>query len=365
VHLYGAFQAERFGGRYFYFCPASFLHWASPLLEEGRMIGAMVGGPALMVEPDTLFYDNLTRFTSADLKDIQNAVNSMPRISPEEAEAQSRALFAFAYHLCSLDSGFMHDNREQETQQRAIGEYIQAIKEESIQNKIVSPYPLKKEQDMIQAIQVGDTDEARGLLNEILGSILFSSGNDFSLIRTRVLELLVLLSRAAMEAGADEQLIFGLNYKYIREINLYNSVEGLTSWLARVIDRFAKMVFDLREIKHADVIFRAIRYIKKHYTRKISLEEVAEQAFLSPAYFSKIFKEEMGCGFSSYLNTMRVDRSKDFLRNKSIPLIDVAGMVGFEDQSYFTRVFKKNTGLTPGKYRESRGLSGQNQEIHK
>jgi two-component system response regulator YesN len=123
VHLYGAFQAERFGGRYFYFCPASFLHWASPLLEEGRMIGAMVGGPALMVEPDTLFYDNLTRFTSADLKDIQNAVNSMPRISPEEAEAQSRALFAFAYHLCSLDSGFMHDNREQETQQRAIGEY--------------------------------------------------------------------------------------------------------------------------------------------------------------------------------------------------------------------------------------------------
>ncbi|MBN2625712.1 MAG: PocR ligand-binding domain-containing protein, partial [Spirochaetales bacterium] len=59
VHLYGAYQAERFGGRYFYFCPASFLHWASPILEEGKMVGALVGGPALMVEEDDVFFDNI------------------------------------------------------------------------------------------------------------------------------------------------------------------------------------------------------------------------------------------------------------------------------------------------------------------
>lgn len=364
VHLYGAYQSERFGGRYFYFCPGSFLHWASPLLEDGRMVGALVGGPALMVEPDGFFYENLSRFTNAPMEDIKRVVESMPRITTHQAEAQSRTLFAYAYQLCSTEGNRLRDLMDSETQQRAIGEYIQAIKEETVRSEKNMPYPLKKEQDMIQAIQVGDTEEARSLLNEILGAILFNSGNDFSLIRTRVLELLVLLSRAAMDAGADEQMIFGMNYRYIGEINRYNSVEGLTAWLAKVIDRFARMVFDLREIKHADAIFRAIRYLKKHYTRKITLEETAEQAYLSPAYFSKIFKEEMGCGFSAYLNSLRVERSKDFLRNKSIPLIDVAGMVGFEDQSYYTRVFKKTTGLTPGKYRESRGLSGRNQEIH-
>ncbi len=364
VHLYGAYQAERFGGRYFYFCPASLLHWASPLLEEGRMVGALVGGPALMVERDEFFYSNLSGLTGLSEERVGDLIGSIPVLTPEEAESQSRTLFAYAFQLCTKDEGTIRDSQERESQQRAIGEYIQAIKEESQVNEGSAPYPLKKEQDMIQAIQVGDIDEARKLLNEILGAILFSSGNDFSLIRTRVLELLVLLSRAAMEAGADEQMVFGLNYRYIREINRYNTIEGLTSWLARVIDRFAKMVFDLREIKHADAIYRAIRYVKKHFTRKITLEEAADQAYLSPAYFSKIFKEEMGCGFASYLNSLRVERSKDFLRNRSIPLIDVAGMVGFEDQSYYTRVFKKMTGLTPGKYRESRGLSGKNQEIH-
>ncbi len=364
VHLYGAYQAERFGGRYFYFCPASFLHWASPILEEGKMVGALVGGPALMVEEDDVFFDNIAALGKLSREEARELVKGIPAITPEEAESQSRTLFAYAFQLCTRDEGIIRDKQERETQQRAIGEYIQTIKEESITGEGSSPYPLKKEQDMIQAIQVGDIDEARKLLNEILGAILFRSGNDFSLIRTRVLELLVLLSRAAMEAGADEQMVFGLNYRYIREINRYNTVEGLTSWLARVIDRFAKMVFDLREIKHADAIYRAIRYVKKHFTRKVTLEEAADQAYLSPAYFSKIFKEEMGCGFATYLNTLRVERSKDFLRNRSIPLIDVAGMVGFEDQSYYTRVFKKLTGLTPGKYRESRGLSGKNQEIH-
>jgi two-component system, response regulator YesN len=364
VHLYGAYQAERFGGRYFYFCPASFLHWASPLLDEGKMVGALVGGPALMVEEDAVFLDNIAALSGLSREEARELVKEIPSITPEEAESQSRTLFAHVFQLCTRDEGIIRDSREREKQQRAIGEYIQTIKEGSVTEAGSAPYPLKKEQDMIQAIQVGDIDEARKLLNEILGAILFNSGNDFSLIRTRVLELLVLLSRAAMEAGADEQMVLGLNSRYFREINRYNTVEGLTAWLARVIDRFARMVFDLREIKHADAIYRAIRYVKKHFTRKVTLEEAADQAYLSPAYFSKIFKEEMGCGFATYLNTLRVERSKDFLRNRSIPLTDVAGMVGFEDQSYYTRVFKKLTGRTPGKYRESRGLSGKNQEIH-
>ena len=63
----------------------------------------------------------------------------------------------------------------------------------------------------------------------------------------------------------------------------------------------------------------------------------------------------MHCNFANYVNNLRVEKSKILLMDQSINLIDLAAMVGFEDQSYFTKVFKKVVGVSPGKYRENRG----------
>lgn len=89
--------------------------------------------------------------------------------------------------------------------------------------------------------------------------------------------------------------------------------------------------------------------------KKITLEEVASYVYLSPSYFSKIFKEEMKVNFNTYLNYVRIEKSKKLLLDDSIVLVDLSNLVGFEDQSYFSKVFKKITGVSPGKYRESRG----------
>jgi YesN/AraC family two-component response regulator len=63
----------------------------------------------------------------------------------------------------------------------------------------------------------------------------------------------------------------------------------------------------------------------------------------------------MKCNFNSYLNKVRIEMSKKLLTDHDIPLVDVANMVGYEDQSYFTRVFRSNVGISPGKYRERNG----------
>jgi YesN/AraC family two-component response regulator len=77
--------------------------------------------------------------------------------------------------------------------------------------------------------------------------------------------------------------------------------------------------------------------------------------FLSPAYFSRIFKEEMGENFNSYVNLIRIEAAKKLLLNEQVPLVDISSLVGFEGQSYFSKVFKKMTGMTPGRFREARG----------
>ena len=86
------------------------------------------------------------------------------------------------------------------------------------------------------------------------------------------------------------------------------------------------------------------------------MDEVARHVYLSRSYLSSLFKEETGMSLFTYINRVRVEKSKLFLLDKDVALVDVASLCGFEDQSYFTKVFKKETGMSPKKYRDSRGL---------
>jgi YesN/AraC family two-component response regulator len=367
VHLYGAYQADRFGGKCIYFCPMSLLHWASPILVDGMMEGAMIAGPALVIEPDEFFHDaisGLEGLSQADIEELKKVLAQIPFISTEKASSLSQLLFMSSFYLSTVDGSSTETNQEQVEQQSRIGEYIQYIKTMGGSTDTNFRYPIEKEKELQRLIVRGDKIGAKKVLNEILGSVLFASGNNLEMVKARVLELVVLLSRAAMEGGADVEEIFGLNYRYLNQVHKHKTVEDLAYWLSQIMVRFTDFVFDFRSVKHADSLFRAVEYIKKHYTEHISLEEVAAKVFLSPAYFSKIFKEEMKCNFTAYVNRLRIDQSKNLLKETNIPLVDIAGMVGYEDQSYFTKVFRKITGTSPGKYREMRGYISSDQEIH-
>ena len=88
---------------------------------------------------------------------------------------------------------------------------------------------------------------------------------------------------------------------------------------------------------------------------KISLEEIAESVQFSVSYISRIFKNEMGCSITTFINKVRVDNAKLLLLNQNIPLVEVAYLCGFEDQTYFSKVFKKVTDVSPGRFRDKRG----------
>jgi AraC-like DNA-binding protein/ligand-binding sensor protein len=358
ARVYGGYQAERFGGKYIYFCPMGMVHWASPLNLDGIMKMALIGGPVLMVEPeDFLMFDvnrkdNLSEEQKAELIGI---INELPVLKPDLVNSHSEMLFITAAYLSEGQAGYYRDEREKSEQQADISEYIHQIKSSGAPATGYGNYPIDKEKELVSLISLGDKPGSQKVLNEIFGHIFFSSGGNFDVIRARVLELIVVLSRAAMNGGADVEHIFGLNFKYLSEINDFHTVDELTFWLSRIMTRFTDAVFNLTSVKHIDIIFRAIEYVKHNYMKKITLEEVASHVFLSPSYFSKVFKDEMKCNFNTYLNRIRIEMSKKFLVDDKISLVDVSNLVGYEDQSYYTKVFKKMTGVSPGRYRESRG----------
>jgi YesN/AraC family two-component response regulator len=118
------------------------------------------------------------------------------------------------------------------------------------------------------------------------------------------------------------------------------------------MNRMMERVFRFPETQHASQIKRATDYIEAHCAEKLNLADVAARAFLTPAYFGRVFRRETGSGFSDYVNRVRIEKSKEYLRRGETRLTDIAQMTGFEDQSYFTKVFKRVEGVSPDRYRK-------------
>jgi len=365
AQLFGAFQAERFGGKYIHLCPHSLLVWTAPVFSDGVIVAALVGGPVLVVDPAEIIADLVASgILPPGTEDAARAVlQDIPRVTPQRATSLAEML-ADAAAITGGDLPYRVESvREREDQQARISGHIHALKKRESMGRVAA-YPIEKERELLTAISRGDKRESQELLNEILGHIFFSSGQDTAVIRARVLELVVLLSRAALDGGADVERIFGLNFTYLNQIQRMRSVEDIALWLSRIMVRFTDLVFNLKDVKHADVIMKALKYINARYTEPLTLEEVAIAVSLSPTYLSRIFNDEMKCRFTTYLNRLRIQRGKVLLRTTDTSLVDIAGLLGYDDQSYFTKVFKMIVGVSPGRYREAGGRSPRNEEIH-
>lgn len=104
------------------------------------------------------------------------------------------------------------------------------------------------------------------------------------------------------------------------------------------------------------IIEKATRYIMENYHRELSLIEVATYVNLSPYYFSRFFKENMGLNFSEQLLQIRIDKAKTLLCQNACSVKDVSYQVGFNDPNYFSKVFHKVTGIKASDYKSSNML---------
>jgi len=140
--------------------------------------------------------------------------------------------------------------------------------------------------------------------------------------------------------------------------NILNGTDNVRSFseLMNVTFRLLEEEFDLyvsmQQKKHIQPTEKAIGYIELNYSNPISLEDVAAYVELSPAYFSKIFKSEMGKGYAEYISGLRIDKSKKLLAETKESVKSIAISVGYPDQKYYSKLFKKMTGIKPSEYRK-------------
>lgn len=351
LHIRASKRAIELGETYIFSCHANLNHIVFPLINKGAFLGSILAGPFLMDEPDSIMISDISKkyhLTTDDTLELFEETSSIPIIPPSTVNHISRLLYF-------LFSGLIGDSREQMRvnskkllQQSRINESIQRYKDVP---EPANTYPYEKEKDLITKARTGNVQDANAILNDLLGYVLFSEGNSLDVVKTRAIELSSLLSRAAIEGGAPTDNILRMNNMFLKSIQQINSLEELCFSLQEVVETFSESMFNYTPNKNNELIKKAMIYISQNYNKPITLDDVASHVHLHPAYFSTMFKQSIGSSFKEYLNMVRIEESKRLLSNTDFSIIDIALSIGFEDQSYFSKVFKKYTGMTPKQFR--------------
>ena len=130
-------------------------------------------------------------------------------------------------------------------------------------------------------------------------------------------------------------------------------MQEVKQWLERLL---ADMCRDLKK-EQAKSIQAAVEqissYIDKHYMEELSLGGMAEMVWLNASYLSSSFKKVKGVNFSDYIMQKRLEKAAELIRITSMGIGEIAGIVGYDNVKYFSRIFSRMMHMTPSQYRET------------
>lgn len=351
LHRKAGQRAQVIGEAYIFSCHANLNHIAFPLINQGELLGSVILGPFLIDEPDSTLVGELAERYHLDplmCLELYDELSSVVVLPPARVNQLKKLMDHLLSPLMPGERALMLQTQQKMAQQARINETIQVYKEQGREHSLSTLY--EREKELLAMVRTGNMPRVKALLNELLGDVLFSEGGRMETVRIRAVELTTLLSRVAMDGGAQVDSIYRLNSQFLSLLYNEQEFDELCLVLQEIIEGFMSAMFSEKD-KGNLYIRKALRFIADNYSQHLDVPAVAEQVGLSPSYFSVLFREIVGVNFRDYLNRYRVEESKRLLLSSEYDLANIAVAMGFPDQSYYSKVFKKVTGLTPGKYR--------------
>ncbi|WP_052646748.1 helix-turn-helix domain-containing protein [Paenibacillus terrae] len=162
-----------------------------------------------------------------------------------------------------------------------------------------------------------------------------------------------LATRAAIEGGLYPEISYNLSDAYIQHIEELKKIDSITKMLEEILPDFAERVTKANRSSFSKTILLCQDYIFNHLHEHLTLESLAKQLRISPSYLSNKFKEETGETLKAYIQRQKIEEAKNLIVYSDLSISEIYSLLNFHDQSYFTKVFKKITGLTPKQYRNN------------
>lgn len=233
--------------------------------------------------------------------------------------------------------------------QSQLGSYSQVV-DEAITKEEALEFSPDFERKLTNAIENANFDAFRENMETLLRGNRNQSILSFSFAANRVLFLLGSLARKYDIETKDIQKTIWNCQQSIWELNSQRKVLEHLLQLAQLIIEKVR----LARFSNGKLIVDSVRhYLDQHYASEISLTLLSELFHINSAHLSETFKNYVGQNFSDYLVKLRMDKARQFLRDRQLKIIDVANLVGFSNSGYFSTVFKKHVGQTPVEFRNS------------
>ncbi|MCM1507786.1 MAG: AraC family transcriptional regulator [Ruminococcus flavefaciens] len=171
-------------------------------------------------------------------------------------------------------------------------------------------------------------------------------------LKYHMVVLSAMIARYCIRGGMSPEESYGMSDFYIMKTDKCTTESEVRAVHAEMIEGYTNK---MRRIKLNGVfskqIVRAVDYIICHIHSRILLNDVAEHLKISPAYLSRLFRQETGETFSEYVNRMKIEEASSLLLYTECTDIEISNMLSYSSQSYFIKVFRKYTGLTPKHYK--------------
>ena len=321
-------ESVRWGEPAVLLCPQGQVIWAVAVMKN-----ALVTGGIIVSRPDS---GTGTHASGLSVSDIRRAAFD---------------LLSMTVAANLTNGAHMELRRQEAARESERAEAIHALKGSNYES--IRDIYLREEPALIAAIKRSDRSAAREILNRVLVGIYFMGQDRPQLLKSFLLELVVTMSRSAVEAGGDPSELLGANYASFAELARIDTEEELCGWVVNMLERMMDAIKSNQHYPIGVLLGEAMKYMREHLAENLSRDQVAAIACLSPSHFSRVIKQSFGHPFTELLARMRVEKARELLTRTEKGLLQICLDCGFSDQSYFTKVFQKYTGRPPGEYRKA------------
>ncbi len=212
-------------------------------------------------------------------------------------------------------------------------------------------YPVHIESALFEKIEKGDIEGSQAEANSFFDWMVSNYPEHMMDIKLKVLEFVLFAEQKAFLSGG-MTYYFLYRKDYLPTLIQIENFEQLRKWFIDKVTQACRNIVTKRQEQTRGLICKAKAYIEENYNKDISLDEVSRKVDISPYYFSKLFKEETGVNFIDYLTNIRIEKAKKLLLYSDMNIKNICLDIGYSDPNYFSRIFKKQVGLTPTEFRE-------------
>lgn len=211
------------------------------------------------------------------------------------------------------------------------------------------------EQRFLQLFKDGNPDFQKALSesSHLSSGVQHNSKDSLRAAKNNNFVLLTLISRVSIEGGVSPDIAYDLCDFFAQRIEDATSQVENGNVTTELLQIYFKKVCESKENAGvSSIIKNCCDYIGIHINEKLSINELAERAGYSEYYFSRKFKQEMGCTLTEYIMREKIERAKVLLSTTSMSIMEISIELSFNSRSYFSDTFQKNTGISPGEYRK-------------